>query len=111
MTYLSAGVGENSRGLRTQQIFRFRVPVREHRHQIFGQKTRIQYHHLPAELEREPVPERTNADGQPTPLSPDTLRTARRLFEQRDMTVAQIGEVLGVDRSIIYRVLRKYRSK
>ncbi|WP_256174218.1 helix-turn-helix domain-containing protein, partial [Arthrobacter sp. HMSC06H05] len=57
-------------------------------------------------MERDPVPERTNAGGRPTPLSPDTLRAARRLFEQRDMTVAQIGEVLGVSRSMIYRALR-----
>ena len=30
---------------------------------------------------------------------------ARRLYEQKDMTVAQIGKVLGVSRSTVYRVL------
>jgi len=38
-------------------------------------------------------------------LSPDKLRTAKRLYEQKEMTVAQIGEVLGVSRSTVYRAL------
>lgn len=59
-----------------------------------------------AEFERDLIRERTNAGlqaarargrtgGRPAFLSPDKLRTAKRLYEQRDMTVTQIGEVLG----------------
>lgn len=37
----------------------------------------------------------------------DQFSIARRLYDQQDMTVAQIGEVLGVSRSTIYRALRR----
>lgn len=71
-----------------------------------------------AEFERDLIRERTNAGlaaarargrtgGRPSSLSPDKLRTAKRLYEQKDMTVAQIGEVLGVSRSTVYRALRR----
>lgn len=71
-----------------------------------------------AEFERDLIRERTNAGlqaarargrtgGRPTSLSPDKLRTAKRLYEQKDMTVAQIGEVLGVSRSTVYRALKR----
>lgn len=71
-----------------------------------------------AEFERDLIRERTNAGlaaarargrtgGRPSSLSPDKLRTAKRLYEQRDMTVAQIGEVLGVSRSTVYRALQR----
>lgn len=71
-----------------------------------------------AEFERDLIRERTNAGlqaarargrtgGRPASLSPDKLRTAKRLYEQQDMTVAQIGEVLGVSRSTVYRALKK----
>ncbi|NQD42751.1 recombinase family protein [Glutamicibacter halophytocola] len=71
-----------------------------------------------AEFERDLIRERTNAGlqaaralrrtgGRPVALSPDKLRTAKRLYEQKDMTVAQIGEVLGVSRSTVYRALGK----
>ncbi|WIE56255.1 helix-turn-helix domain-containing protein [Curtobacterium sp. MCBD17_003] len=33
--------------------------------------------------------------------------SARRLYEQQDMTVAQIGDVLGVSRTTVYRALRR----
>lgn len=71
-----------------------------------------------AEFERYLIRERTNAglaagrargrtgDG-PASLSPDKLRTANRFYDQRDMTVAQIDEVLGVSRSTVYRALKK----
>lgn len=70
-----------------------------------------------AEFERDLIRERTNAGlqaarargragGRPASLSPDKLRTARRLYKQKDMTVAQIGEALWVSRSTIYRSLR-----
>lgn len=71
-----------------------------------------------AEFERDLVRERTHAGlqaarargrvgGRPPLLNGDKLRTARKLYEQKDMTVAQIGEVLGVSRSTVYRALRK----
>src|SRR5699024_5662632 len=71
-----------------------------------------------AEFERDLIRERTKAGleaarargrtgGRPPSLSGDKLRTARKLYEQKDMTVAQIGEVLGVSRTTVYRALRK----
>lgn len=71
-----------------------------------------------AEFELDLIRERTNAGlqaarargrtgGRPTALSPDKLRTAKRLYEQREMTVAQISTVLGVSRSTVYRALSK----
>src|SRR5699024_1687012 len=71
-----------------------------------------------AEFERDLIQERTNAGlaaarargrtgGRPPRLSPDQVTTARKLYDQQDMTVAQIGEVLGVSRSTIYRTLRR----
>lgn len=71
-----------------------------------------------AEFERDLIRERTNAGlkaarargrtgGRPPLLTKDKLRTARKLYEQQDMTVAQIGEVLGVSRTTIYRALRR----
>ena len=71
-----------------------------------------------AEFERDLIRERTNAGleaarargrtgGRPPSLSGDKLRTARKLYEQKDMTVAQIGEILGVSRTTVYRALRK----
>ena len=38
-------------------------------------------------------------------LTGDQVKTARRLYDQKDMTVSQIGEVLGVSRTTIYRAL------
>ncbi|WP_231587525.1 recombinase family protein [Corynebacterium comes] len=69
-----------------------------------------------AEFERDLIRERTNAGleatrargrvrGRPPLLSGDKLRTAQKLYEQKDMTVAQIGEVLGVSRTTLYRAL------
>lgn len=71
-----------------------------------------------AEFERDLIRERTNAGleaarargrtgGRPPLLTEDQLRTARKLYEQQDMTVAQIGKVLGVSRTTIYRALRR----
>jgi DNA invertase Pin-like site-specific DNA recombinase len=74
-----------------------------------------------AEFERDLIRERTQAGlsaarargrqgGRPPTLSPDQVKTARRMYEQRDMTVEQIGDVLGVSRTTIYRALRKQPS-
>ncbi|QCB97186.1 recombinase family protein [Arthrobacter sp. PAMC25564] len=71
-----------------------------------------------AEFERDLIRERTNAGlqaarargrvgGRPALLTKDKLRTARRMYEQKDMTVAKIGEVLGVSRTTVYRALRR----
>ena len=69
-----------------------------------------------AEFERDLIRERTQAGleaarargrqgGRPSSLSDDQVSTARRLYAQKDMTVAQISKVLGVSRSTVYRVL------
>ncbi|MET3452594.1 DNA invertase Pin-like site-specific DNA recombinase [Curtobacterium sp. 1544] len=81
---------------------------------------RLVFHILAAlaEFERDLIRERTHAGlaaacargrtgGRPPRLSPDQVRTARRLYEQQDMTVAQIGDVLGVSRTTVYRALRR----
>ena len=75
-----------------------------------------------AEFERDLISERTHAGleaarargrrgGRPPLLSGDKLRTARKLYEQQDMTVAQIGEVLGVSRTTVYRALQRETEK
>lgn len=71
-----------------------------------------------AEFERDLIRERTTAGleaarargrtgGRPPLLTKDKLRTARKLYAQQDMTVAKIGEVLGVSRTTVYRALRR----
>lgn len=71
-----------------------------------------------AKFERDLIRERTNAGleaarargrtgSRPPSLSGDKLRTTWQLYGQKDMTAAQIGEVLGVSRTTVYRVLRK----
>lgn len=71
-----------------------------------------------AEFERDLIRERTNAGlaaarargrtgGRPSSLSADQVKTARRMYEQQEMTVAQIGDVLGVSRTTIYRALNR----
>ncbi len=70
-----------------------------------------------AEFERELIQERTQAGlaaarargrhgGRPPLLTDDQLKTAKQMYERQDMTVAQIGEVLGVSRTTIYRALK-----
>ena len=69
-----------------------------------------------AEFEREIIRERTRAGlaaarargrlgGRPVLLSPEQVRQARRMYKQRELTVAQIGAVLGVSRTTVYRAL------
>ena len=71
-----------------------------------------------AEFERDLIRERTNAGlaaarargrtgGRPSSLSPAQVKSARRMYEQQEMTVAQIGDVLGVSRTTIYRALNR----
>jgi DNA invertase Pin-like site-specific DNA recombinase len=43
--------------------------------------------------------------GRPSKLTPDQVREARRLYDDSELTVEQIGKVLGVSRTTIYRAL------
>ncbi len=56
------------------------------------------------------APARGRTGGRPPRLSADQVPTARRLYEQQGMTVAQIGDVLGVSRATAYRALRRERE-
>jgi len=69
-----------------------------------------------AQFEREIIRDRTIAGlaaarargrrgGRPSKLSADQRRTARKLYDEREHTVAQIGRILGVSRTSIYRAL------
>jgi DNA invertase Pin-like site-specific DNA recombinase len=40
-------------------------------------------------------------------MTPDKAKAARRMYDQRELTVAQIAEALGVRRSSVYRALRR----
>lgn len=71
-----------------------------------------------AEFERDLIKERTNAGlkaarargrtgGRPPQLTSNQVKTARRMYAEREMTVAAIGEVLGVSRTTIYRTLKR----
>ena len=69
-----------------------------------------------AQFEREVIRDRTVAGlasararvgGRPPKLTADQMRTARRLYEERELTVAEIGGVLGVSRTSIYRALHR----
>src|SRR5699024_6180811 len=75
-----------------------------------------------AEFERDLIRERTHAGlaaarargrtgGRPPLLTDDKLSTARKLYAQQDMTVAQLGEVLGVSRTTISRALRRHSDR
>lgn len=75
-----------------------------------------------AEFERELIRERTNAGlaaarargrhgGRPPRLTPDQVKTARRLYDQKELTVGQIGDVLGVSRTTIYRALERQAAQ
>ena len=71
-----------------------------------------------AQFEREVIRDRTVAGlasarargrvgGRPPKLTADQVRTARRLYEERALTVEEIGGVLGVSRTSIYRALHR----
>ena len=75
-----------------------------------------------AQFERELIKERTNAGlaaarargrrgGRPPRLTGDQVKTARRLYDQKELTVGQIGDVLGVSRTTIYRVLDRQAAQ
>ncbi len=74
-----------------------------------------------AQFERELARERTLAGlqaarargrmgGRPALMTPDKTTTARRMYEQQELTVEQIARALGVSRSSIYRALNKTGS-
>ena len=69
-----------------------------------------------AQFEREIIRDRTLAGlsaarargrvgGRPSKLSPEQRRQARKMYDARELTVEQIGKVLGVSRTSIYRAL------
>ncbi len=69
-----------------------------------------------AQFEREIIRDRTVAGlsaarargrigGRPSKLSPEQRRQARKMYDERELTVEQIGKVLGVSRTSIYRAL------
>ena len=74
-----------------------------------------------AQFEREIIRDRTVAGlaaarargrmgGRPSKLNADQVRTARRLYDERELTVEEIGRILGVSRTSIYRALGRDRS-
>ena len=48
--------------------------------------------------------------GRPSKLNADQVRTARRLYDERELTVEEIGRILGVSRTSIYRALGRDRA-
>ena len=71
-----------------------------------------------AQFEREIIRDRTVAGlasarargrtgGRPPKLSEEQRRAARTMYDERELTVEQIGAVLGVSRTCIYRSLRR----
>ncbi len=69
-----------------------------------------------AQFEREIIRDRTVAGltaarargrvgGRPSKLSAEQRRQARKMYDERELTVEQIGKVLGVSRTSIYRAL------
>jgi DNA invertase Pin-like site-specific DNA recombinase len=69
-----------------------------------------------AQFEREIIRDRTVAGltaarargrvgGRPSKLSGEQRRQARKMYDERELTVEQIGRVLGVSRTSIYRAL------
>lgn len=71
-----------------------------------------------AEFEREIIRDRTQAGlsaarargrtgGRPPVMTPDQVKAARQMYEQRELTVAEIGRVLGVSRTTVYRTLAR----
>ena len=75
-----------------------------------------------AQFERELIKERTNAGlaaarargrrgGRSPRLTGNQVKTARRLYDQKELTVGQIGDVLGVSRTTIYRALDRQAAQ
>lgn len=71
-----------------------------------------------AQFEREIIRDRTMAGltaarargrvgGRPSKLSPEQRRQARKMYDERELTIEQIGNVLGVSRTSIYRALNQ----
>ncbi len=74
-----------------------------------------------AQFEREIIRDRTLAGlaaarargrqgGRPSKLTAEQRRQARKMYDARELTVEQIGHVLGVSRTSIYRALADGRS-
>jgi DNA invertase Pin-like site-specific DNA recombinase len=54
---------------------------------------------------------RGRSGGRRSKLGVDQRRTARTLYDERQLTVAQIGQVLGVSRTSIYKSLGTGHSR
>ncbi len=74
-----------------------------------------------AQFEREIIRDRTLAGlaaarargrsgGRPSKLTAEQRRQAFKMYDARELTVEQIGQVLGVSRTSIYRALADSRS-
>ena len=74
-----------------------------------------------AEFERDLITERTTAGlaaarargrhgGRPAKLTGEQIRTAKRLYDDSELTVAEIGQVFGVSRSTVYRSITKKKN-
>jgi len=50
---------------------------------------------------------RGRVGGRPSKLTAEQVRQARRMYDARELTIEQIGDVLGVSRTSIYRALGK----
>lgn len=73
-----------------------------------------------AEFERDLITERTTAGlaaarargrqgGRPPRLTSEQVRTAKRLYDDSELTVAEIGQVLGVSRATVYRSIHRQK--
>lgn len=71
-----------------------------------------------AEFERDLITERTTAGlaaarargrqgGRPPRLTSEQVRTAKRLYDDSELTVTEIGQVLGVSRATVYRSIHR----
>lgn len=74
-----------------------------------------------AEFERDLITERTTAGlaaarargrqgGRPAKLTSEQIRTAKRLYDDSELTVAEIGQVLGVSRATVYRSITRKKN-
>lgn len=72
-----------------------------------------------AEFERDLIQERTSAGlaaaraherhgGRSAKLTDEQIRTARRLYNYSELTVTEIGDVLGISRSTVYRSIHRH---
>jgi len=96
------------------------VPVVAGEHRHHTTRGRLVFHLFGAlgQFEREIIRDRTVAGltaarargrvgGRPSKLTAEQVRQARKMYDARELTVEQIGAVLGLSRTSIYRALGK----